>query len=188
MKRDIIESENVVSQVLDLMGGLESAREVIDREISEERELWEQSTGAIGRILRSHLYVEYRMTRYLQTYNPNLGDLDQARLTYSQKLSLLNKRDEKIGHLIPGVRQLNVIRNRIGHQINSSVEKSDCEVFLANKMFSNLRIQLAKPEDPSDNPIAILETFAMFAGCWFRDSRLEEAFRAVSARKGLRSD
>ena len=88
--------------------------------------------------LRAHLHVEY-MTRHLQHVNPTLGDLDEARLSYAQKVNLLSSSDKSITSMIGGVRHLNRVRNRLAHNLDAVITEADKAVFLAQAMFRALR-------------------------------------------------
>lgn len=60
------EIEFIGRRALELMGGRENALASMEAEFDEMKERWNQDTDTIGRILRSHLYLEHYLTEYLQ--------------------------------------------------------------------------------------------------------------------------
>lgn len=145
-------------------GGKEQFARVFDARIAEMNNRWEQDTERIGRILRSHLYVEHYLTECLQAKNPQLGSLADARLSFLQKVDLLGNKNKVLALLVPGMRLLNAIRNRLSHTLCSDVTKDDANGFLALEQFGALRKALHP--DASSDPIDILEDFARLAASW----------------------
>ena len=90
-------------------------------------------------MLRSHRYLEYYLTEYLRHVNPGLGDLDEARLTFAQKVSLLKSDAGMLSMIIGGIRHLNKIRNRLAHNLTTSVTEDDAGVFLSQEIFKAMR-------------------------------------------------
>lgn len=156
------DSEAVAREAIKLLGGRDKAFAIIDAEFGEKRARWEQDVVAIGRILRSHLYVEHYLTEFLEKSNPSLGSLADARLSFVQKVHLLNP-DLRLEQVVPGIRRLNSIRNRLAHRLDAHVTNDDVEVFLSDRMFKAMRIEGAKPGAPSSDPLDILEAFAQHA-------------------------
>src|SRR5262249_39590845 len=99
--------ELVVKHVIRLMGGHDKAFQVFDAQFNEIMSRWEQDTTTIGRILRAHLFVEHFLTKFLQSRNPELGSLEEARISFSQKVILMGNGTGGTGYLLPGIRRLN---------------------------------------------------------------------------------
>lgn len=155
--------QRLVERTIELLGGTERFKQVTDTEFMDMRNRWDLDITNIGRILRSHLYVEYYLTKYIAMANPRLGSLSKARLTFAQKLSLLDTNHESLGDLAPGLRQINAVRNRLAHRLEASLTAEDIQVFLSHAMFNAMRIEGAKPSMPSEEPIDVLEKFAQYA-------------------------
>lgn len=157
-----------VEKLIDLLthryGSRSNALAAIDEQFEEELYRWNQPTNSIGRVLRCHLYVEYHLTKVLETQNPNLGSLDDARLTFAQKISLINHPKSGFDHLVVGLRRLNTIRNKVSHRLSIEITDADKGDFLSNPLFLALRSALARPGEPSDNTMDIIEEFAKYAG------------------------
>lgn len=126
----------------------------------------------MGRILRAHLAVEHFVGTYLWAMNPNLGDVAGARLSYAQKVDLLKAEENSmVAMILPGLRRLGAIRNRIAHRLQVDLTKEDEDVFLAIGLFKAARDAkhdnyLEHPEVKPiahDPPLAIVEEFAQFA-------------------------
>src|SRR5690349_2061866 len=101
--------EIVIKHAIRLMGGNDKAWEAFDTDFRFITTRWEQDTATIGRILRAHLFVEHFLTEYLQARNPEIGSLDDARLTFAQKTALVDAGMAATSYLIPGIRRLNSI-------------------------------------------------------------------------------
>ena len=91
-------------------------------------EFWSKDREAVGRVLISHLCVEYYLERYIVAANPGLGRLDKARLSFSQKMALAYGAE---GHgmkfLDSGLRALNKVRNELAHNINARPDGKDLQ-------------------------------------------------------------
>ena len=161
------------------MGGAEKFREITDSEFGEMQRRWNQDVVAIGRILRSHLYVEHYLHEYIEKSNPRLGPLANARLTFSQKLTLVDHKDPQVAEVLPGIKHLNTIRNRLAHRLSANLTEEDAAVFLNAKLFRAMRDEGAKPGKPSQDPLDVLEKFAQYAGSCLNQefSALGNAFR-----------
>ena len=179
--------EAVVKHVIRLMGGHEKAFQVFDADYRDTTTRWEQDTVAIGRILRAHLFVEHFLTEYLRAGNPELGLLEDARVSFSQKMALVGNMTPSTGYLLPGILRLNSIRNRIAHTLRAEVTDEDVRAFLQIDIFRAMRDESARRRSgtPSMDPIVVLEEFAIHAGISLHASASRqadvwsEAFRAA---------
>lgn len=154
----------LAARTAEIMGGREKLIASMEAEFHGMKARWNKDVLSIGRILRAHLHVEYYLTEFLQHTNPQLGDLNEARIAFNQKVTPLQSGDGRVDHLISGIRHLNKIRNRLAHILEATVSQEDAVVFLQG-MFKAFRDASAKGLDkqPSTNPIDVLENFAEFA-------------------------
>lgn len=175
------EAEFIAMRALELMGGREKAFGAMEADYDAMKERWNQDTESIGRILRSHLYLEYYLTEYLQHANPALGDLNEARLNFAQKANLLRSDVPAIDMIIGGIRHVNKIRNRLAHNLQAAVTEEDANVFLSQGIFRTMREEGARGtgQEPSTDPLDVLEAFAEFAGAMLHNPTTShgEAFR-----------
>lgn len=156
--------QKVVENVLALMGGREKAFSIFDADFEMTAKLWNQNTDVIGRILRCHLFVEHFITEYLTAKHPTL-DFDKSRLSFAQKLDLVaNHLPPGTAHIVPGVRRLNTIRNRLSHTLKGDISEDDAKVFTDIPLFEAIRREANKRHPLSSEPLAILEFFAQHAG------------------------
>ena len=171
-------ADKVAQKVVELLGGPKEATKLMEEEFDEVNRRWSQNTDTIGRILRAHLFVEHFLSAHLQAANPQLGSLDKVRLTFAQKVALLDPLDSRISEVRPGVMHLNAIRNRLAHRLDVSVTEADMRVFLQAPYFASLRLEGAKPGVPPSDPLEVLEAFAKYAAASFshRLSKLSQAF------------
>lgn len=156
----------VVQRVIELIGGKDKLQAALDAEFGEMRRRWETDTDRIGRVLRAHLYVEHYLTENLQKANPRLGPLSKTRVTFSQKVGLLDRTNRSLNEAIPGIERLNAIRNRLAHQLDVNITQEDIAIFRSASMFWAMRQESAKPGVPSEDPLDILEDFARHAVHW----------------------
>src|SRR5258708_6244014 len=110
-------SSAFVDRVIEKFGGKEALLDALDRRMKEFSAVWGQDTDRIGRVLRAHLAVEYFVGVYLVAQSPGFAGLVRARLAYAQKIELLDRNDRIVDELIPGLRLLGTIRNRIAHRL-----------------------------------------------------------------------
>ena len=151
-------------RVIELHGGHERFFALMEQRFNEFNAVWEQDAGRIGRVLRVHLAVEHFLTEYLAFANPKLGSLDNAQLSFRQKVELLGDDDRLMCVLKPGIRRLNTIRNRIAHKLRVDISAEDREALLGIEIFKAMRTKGAKYVDPRpDDPLSVVEQFAMFA-------------------------
>lgn len=160
---DLPDPKKLAARTIELLGGPRQASEIFNAEFGAMINRWDQNTALIGRILRAHLYVEHYMAEYLQKANPRLGSLDGTRLSYAQKVKLLDRNDPHIQHMIAGIKHLNTVRNRIAHNLDVQVTKEDAAVFLAAVPMNELRAALDGHETTIPEPVEALEGFATYA-------------------------
>lgn len=186
-----IDPQAVIRELLDLYGGPEKAWQIFEEDYAQVTAAWNQDTVTIGRILRGHLFVEHFLTEYLSARNPELGSLEEARLTFSQKLALVGGGTGGVSYLLPGVRRLNAIRNRLAHSLRAEVTTEGANAFLAIEFFRAMRDAGHAPRVASAEPIDVLEDFAKHAGLALhasasRDAGLwSEAFRRAEAKSAV---
>ena len=153
----------VVERTVELLGGHIKAHEVIDKEFDDMQRRWNQDVRTIGRILRAHLYVEHYLDQYLEKTNPRLGPLAGARLSFAQKIELLDPTDPQLIEIVPGIKHLNTIRNRLAHKLSGTITPEDRSVFLSAPYFNAFHKESEKRGRPSQDPLDVLEHFAQYA-------------------------
>lgn len=181
----------IAARTMEIMGGREQAIASMEADHYAMKARWNKDVLTIGRILRAHLHVEYYLTEFLQYTNPQLGDLDEARITFNQKVNLLRSDDRTVGYLIPGIRHLNKIRNRLAHNLEATVDEGDSTVFVQG-LFKAFRDAGASGSEKqlSTNPIDVLEEFAEFASSMLHapsglhSKAFSQAFNELSGSEG----
>lgn len=159
-------TDKIITRVIELSGGKAALIEETDKKLDFINDKWGQDVVAIGRILRAHLFVEYFMTKCIQTVNPKLGDLDEARISYNQKINLLKGCSKHIDQMIPGIKRLNIIRNRVAHNLTAEITDQDIESIFSDQSFKALRDAHTKPNKPSADKFEIIEDFAKHVGSY----------------------
>jgi hypothetical protein len=125
------------------------------------RDFLEQDDAPLCTVLRCHLIVEHFLDCYLRAANPIISDWDQARLGFAQKLALADNPRTGVHMLIPGLRCLNKIRNRIAHQLVVDLKPADLEP--VRSFFSLWHGALG---EPVPDGLALLEKFTLTASGW----------------------
>ena len=167
MELSEIDQTQITSRAIELMGGAEAFYTAADKELDEIQRKWNQNIDLIGRILRAHLFVEHYMTEYITNTNSRLGDLNQARLSFVQKTALLDATNPDMTDILPGIRQLNRIRNRLAHNLDVQVTGEDAKTFLESERFAALRAAREREKPVSSEPIDVLEDFAQHTSIVF---------------------
>ncbi len=158
----------------------------IEKRFNEENEAFKkllaQDHDLIGRVLKCHLIIENYINRHLESVSPS-HSWQAARLRFAQKLELLPQDNAKVEWILPGIREINTIRNRFGHRITATVSPDDlkgCISVLAIARSGTLYI----------DPIEIIEDFTTVACTWLIvDPEIEgifaEAFRRARKKHGI---
>lgn len=158
------EPEAFAREVIAAFGGEERFFAKMEERLEEFNNVWNQDAERIGRVLRAHLAVEHFLTEYIVVANPSLGSLDDARLSFNQKVDLLSDNDRVASPLKPGLRRLNTVRNRVAHQLKVDIREEDKKAFLDVAIFKAMRTEGAKHTGiPADDPLSVLEQFSKFA-------------------------
>lgn len=84
-------------------------------------------TSGMSVILRSHLIVEHFIDEYLPKAHPGIQDWDAARLTFAQKLTLIDHPQSNLAMAMPGIRALNRARNKIAHTLDAALPPRDLQ-------------------------------------------------------------
>jgi hypothetical protein len=158
----------------------------IDQRFNEENEAFKKLLATdhdlTGRVLKCHLIVENYINRHLQSVSP-LHNWENARLSFAQKIELLPQANDKVAWILPGIRELNTIRNRFGHRIEANVslkDLSNCKAILA----------IARSGKRYTEPASVIEDFTTVACTWLIvDPEIEgifdEAYRRVRKKNGV---
>lgn len=175
--------ENSLKAAFSLAGGKERFYQIAEAEAIAISTKWDLNIETIGRILRAHLFVEHYLTEHLQRVNPKLGPLLKAKLSYVQKVELIDRGDTFLSDLVPGLRRIGSIRNRLAHRLDGAISAEDAAVFLQSTIFVAMRVERFRPEAPSDDPLLILEEFSQHAASWLHSTYSEVG--ALMRRAGL---
>jgi hypothetical protein len=159
--------ELIAERAMEIFGGHEIFFAAAEKERDEINALWNQNVSAIGRILRAHLFVEHYLVEYLTKANPRLGSMSEARISFAQKVVLLDTSNKDLSSILPGIKRLNAIRNRLAHNLSAQVTMEDARVFLQSERFAALRAARAPKQVASDEPLDVLEDFALHTSMVF---------------------
>lgn len=173
---ELPDTQEVLKRLFESYGGAEKCFEAVEKRLAQFNALWAQDIGAMGRVLRSHLIVEFYMTAYLQKANPNLGSIDDAKIGFAQKTDLLGENDSFIKMLVPGIRRLNTVRNRLAHNLSVSATQDDVNSFMSIGIYNAMREESEKRAGPFNNdPLEVYEHFAKFVSASFHHAASDDS-------------
>lgn len=94
--------------------------------------LFEKEEGTIGRVLKCHLVIEKYLNDLLNFHLGPKLDLEKVRLSFNQKLFILEGISDEFFIYGKGIREINSLRNRIAHRLDYDINESNldtCETF-----------------------------------------------------------
>lgn len=171
--------QRIHKRACELLGGEAEYRKIADEEHHEVMKIWNQNTELIGRILRAHLFVEKFMVMHLRHLDPSRAHSTQG---FAKKIEHLDQADPEVVAVIPGIRKLNEIRNRLAHEINATLTAEDMGEFFQCRNFYHLMLYRHQRKIASRQPIEVLEDFSRFAAIALslKRSRLVAAVRQAT--------
>jgi hypothetical protein len=129
-----------------------------EREQRRFAELFSRASDIPGRILKSHLVLEHYLDRHL-TEAMGLQHVDDARLSFYQKATLLPTERSVAGFIKPGILRVNTIRNRVAHNLDASIGPDDLEPM-------EPLLLISRPSVEGAEPIVKIEKFTILACTW----------------------
>ena len=171
--KDIDGLENAVHELNKYWPQIE---EHFNNENEKYKQLLLQDYNNIGRILKCHLIIENYIDKYI-TYHNSIESLKDLKLSFYQKAQLLPNEKKSAAVVKPGIIQINKIRNKFGHNLNASIDKSELSA-----VYSLLKI--ARENDSFNNPIDAIEAFTTISCTWLlvTPPELEEVFQKAFSK------
>jgi len=168
-----------VNEVLEVMKPHMSS---IEKHFTEMNDMFlgliNQPHDYIGRVLKCHLVVEHFLTKFLHDYY-KIERLDNLKLRFAQKAEMIPQNGLSASFVRPGIIQLNRVRNKCGHDLNSSIERHEISSIYQVLEISRKGLKF-------DDPVNAIEAFTPIA-CAFLSlppPELQEvficAFKAIS--------
>jgi hypothetical protein len=115
-------------------------------------------TASISTVLKCHLIVEHFLDEYLAAANPSLGPIEKCRLTFAQKLELANHPRGALRLLLPGLRELNTIRNALSHRLQVEVSTDKMKA-----MFALMKPWKAEEGEPAPKGLGLIREFSLLS-------------------------
>lgn len=183
------EPPEFVSRLIQSYGGSSVFFQIMDERQASFMALWQHDATEIGKVLHAQLVVEHFLSRYLAFTNPNLPALDNARLTFAQKTSLLPDNIPYISELKRGLKVLGRIRNRLAHNLKVEVTDEDAQAILGLELFKAILVEGDKRFGaPNRSPLDLIERFAQFAASMFQSASEADSHLWAEAYTSLGSD
>ena len=101
--------------------------------------LWQNRGNSIGRIVKSHLLLEHYLNEYLRVIHPSIKNIDALKLSFKQKLNMLELPGDMIHYIGPVLDVINRLRNRLVHSLD--IELKDDEIEPIRKLLAFTRQQ-----------------------------------------------
>jgi len=101
------------------------AQQQLDAFNAEILALINAKTDWLGSVLKCHLIIEHYMDQYLHMAYPTMVNIRKARLTFSQKLEMINNPQTLSQFYCLSIKSLNSLRNKFAHRISYSVIDED---------------------------------------------------------------
>lgn len=111
-------------------------------------------------LIRGHLWVEATMSGLLSRSLEKPEALDDARLSFSQTLALCDAMGLIPSDLIPVLRRLNKLRNRVAHNLDAELAESDQRELVALCSPRIVEISGMSP-DPKPFPVGVATIIAV---------------------------
>lgn len=121
-------------------------------------ELMNRPHDVVGRLLKCHLVVEHYLDRFLADHF-GIENIEGAKLGFFNKVMLLPSKATAAAFVKPGILKLNMLRNRVGHTLDSDIKFSDLGPI-------NEVLGIARASVKFSEPIDAIEAFTTVACTW----------------------
>lgn|GEM_PF-6198335 len=136
--------------------------------LDEAAAAWNADVISIGRVLRSHLYVEYYLNRYLeQKLGISLSLINEQ--SFHSKAKMLQARSLDFKYLHRSILRINRVRNKMSHNLNAMVDKKDADYFKSVESFKPYLFILSASVDV-DDVVKIYELYCQFVAQQFMEA------------------
>ncbi|MBR7780640.1 hypothetical protein [Undibacterium luofuense] len=153
--------DKAYASLADAYGGIDKFHAEREAMSKEAREVFDQDVLEIGRILRSHLYVEYYIDKYLkEKYCYNRKDLN---ITFSKKIKIINDKNDELKPFIRSIKRLNLIRNKMAHNLKFRIREEDANFFRNEDLYKNYFF--SKIVIDEENKIDVYELYSSLVAC-----------------------
>lgn len=140
--------------------------------------LYKQPHDRIGRVLKCHLIIENFLTKFIHDFY-KIECINKLQLRFAQKVEMIPQNGLSASFVRPGIIQLNRVRNKCGHDLNSSIERHDISSIYQVLEISRKGLKF-------DDPVDAIEAFTPIACAFLSLPPPElqevfiEAFKAIS--------
>lgn len=137
-------------------------RDDIEKDAISFNEQWKKfltsHNSDLSIILKCHLIVEHFLNEFISSCNPAIQDIERARLSFAQKLSLADHPNTVVRLIMPGLKALNKIRNHYAHKLDLTVDDLDL-----NPIHEFMKIWKEAGGYPVPKGMDLILEFTMFA-------------------------
>jgi hypothetical protein len=140
--------------------------------------LLQSKTDEMGLVLKCHLILEYYIDEYLIAAHPTISNFFNARLTFNQKIDLINNTRTVFGMFNPSIKALNTLRNKFSHRLSYEVQNDDLREIVNTMTIWNTA---AGKKTPAGTSLILDFTMMM---CGFLDS-MTKNIKRLTPQLGL---
>lgn len=127
-----------------------SRTEILEKQFLEFNDkismLMNNEIDELGTVLKSHLIIENFIDEYLIAAYPTITSWKGARLTFNQKLELINNSKTILALFYPAIKELNSLRNKFSHQLSYKIKENDLKEIKSQIAIWNKAAQKPIPE------------------------------------------
>jgi len=101
-------TDKAIAELANAYNGLENFHAELKNRVEESQKAWSSDSIGIGKILRSHLYAEYYLNKYLfKLYKLKEKELDN--LSFYKKLVYIEEKNDSLKSLLPAIKKFNIL-------------------------------------------------------------------------------
>lgn len=153
-------TDKAIAELANAYDGLENFHAELKNRVEESQKAWSSDFIGIGKILRSHLYAEYYLNKYLfKLYNLKEKELDN--LSFYKKLVYIEEKNDSLKSLLPAIKKFNKIRNNMTHDLGYFLTIDETNYFKDIEEFKSYFF-ITKTQINENLPIDVYELFSQF--------------------------
>lgn len=185
-------TESALKKLSDAYGGIENLHKEFRERQAQYEKAWDKDPASKGRVIRSHLLVEYFLDRLIRSNLAEELDIflkknkrEYLELSFREKIDLVESKKSNFSHMTEFLKKFNYVRNKVIHNLNSRIAKTD-EKFLARAPNFRIYFELLKANYESMTTTDFYEIFSIFLAQKLDEATLphqhliENALRAIA--------
>jgi hypothetical protein len=167
---------NEILQKLAMAYGVAEKLSVSANALPRALDGWNQTSSNVVRVLRAHLILEYLLNSHVRAIRPSWSVRRVTGASFGNNVAFLSRIDPIVRLLAPGFTRVNLIRNRLSHDLDACVSADDKDSLLSIHFFRAWHHENCHQRDSlTDDPVIIVEQFAQFSAILLQSSSGQDA-------------